>query len=1675
MVTSSLTAFKKKIESSCWRTLISFYCSTLIGYINRIVITNDVVTLLLPFILKGLKSHNVDYRGSSYMIVGLLASKTTFDSKLTSSLINSIIKNFGPNLKEEAALCLVILLSTSESSFALSNKNVKYIMSKWDQFITVVEGISREYDVSRLMEALLKSQHLKEYPSVEAEKSIEHILQLYHDKDTTTAALVLSGSSHDEFLSNSGGSLADTHSLLSNLLALSSTDVWTSSETSPHSIDMLQYASVEFVTDLARGLVTMETNQLNSKIHQLMDPVKLSWTTINDRLYHFIVVGVIGVAMETKDHTHHMSLAFLLVKYMRDHYHHLTDHISSVVTIPDLADIFDSLKEKHIMERVIDSCHANLLVWLISHLLDHIPIDSNQSLWLHPPLLSDVSHDTIISGSLHSYMYLSLLDALTSSTPCSTPTTDASITSCLLQKVYSNCGVLNRFLAMIWLAPLPSYPLISQSLQLNSLQIALSNFQSLSSETAVELLSSYCPVLPSLLVPLANADDSIRCVAYQCMTSLHQAASCHPSVNEIYLVTPFLQLLGYLVQFKVELLADSEGLGMILERLYQNNGEDLPVLSLETSSSKRRKSLKKAEVEGRGAMLEGIIESLLTVTVAMETPPSHMQYQMLRILKGVDHKNKVLNIINLLKDYLQKFNNNEDEHLSSIDVSIFQLLVECFTPAIGSLFTKLSDVYEMFMSLFDYTNPLGLHSPSPAHLTINQIIPEFYNSLSPDHQLVILKKIIDLIVQSKGISVAAKDCLHQLPLATASLLSEFKQCLDCLVQPTVEHEATPRKRRKKVAKQLAESATPLLSWKRVMVMLEVVGLDHGDECHSLAPILFSLLKSSCESNECDDSEINREYIKQLLLSALLKICTKLGKLGKSEAQKLLPEGQFNVELIVRCLRYSGNPHTHRISLLLLSSAAKLFPTRIVHNLMSIFTFMGSNLLHQDDSYTFEVIQKTLTTIIPIIIQHSSPSGGSSSRRRSLSGLSLSVIEILRIFVDAVPHVPSHRQVLLLSNLINIIGSNEHLYIVVGLLTEKYVVQICNEGSTNERLTIGGHRDGAAALEFHLLTSLCQEFPVEVQLVTILKLLEYIEELPSVKPLPNQLHRMTQHVTFIFNVGLHSDQQLHQFRFSILSLAVSILAKMKSNNGESNINIDSVMSIFQQSLLYVNILNKYRASTSTNGMIKLWDSMINKVHSIIEKVVCLLSDVDFLTVLLELTMNEEVRSKSLNILSKKLKDSQWNITTELEVILLEFVAVIVNIPLPSSIPPHHKMSFIHQRALHTLKLIINRIGPNHVDRFIDVIKSLVIAIKEVDCLTPDVQSAALMCVAESCLCLTTHFIPLIPDVLPWILDHIDKTQNEALQTSAVYTLRVLLQTLSKYVSLYVESILVKVCQNELIVFEKQTELKNETSKLREHISIGIPSLVLLPAFSKSLPVVMEFGQLNVLCFIEMFKRFIQHLNKEDINRKSLMEIFMELFGYRINHDDMSPELIFEVEEHVNDAFCELIVKLSEKHFRPLFLKLIDWSVKGNNDRTITFYHLTRNIARKLKSLFLLFADHTVDNAVSVLQSCHSSAGELVASLSLSSLQCSGSLPFKGSPCAGGVSKAILCLELLLDTLRICFLHDDKGSFVTGERFDQLMKPLVDQVRYNEWLSSCDLHDDEYGMNTLQLVTSQITGY
>lgn len=91
MVLSSLSVLSDVAESSV-RTMVAFYCTTVAEVIERATITSQLVTNLLPFVLKGFKSSNVDYRASAYMIISLLSCRVTFDGKLTYSLMESIIK-----------------------------------------------------------------------------------------------------------------------------------------------------------------------------------------------------------------------------------------------------------------------------------------------------------------------------------------------------------------------------------------------------------------------------------------------------------------------------------------------------------------------------------------------------------------------------------------------------------------------------------------------------------------------------------------------------------------------------------------------------------------------------------------------------------------------------------------------------------------------------------------------------------------------------------------------------------------------------------------------------------------------------------------------------------------------------------------------------------------------------------------------------------------------------------------------------------------------------------------------------------------------------------------------------------------------------------------------------------------------------------------------------------------------------------------------------------------------------------------------------------------------------------------------------------------------------------------------------------------------------------------------
>jgi U3 small nucleolar RNA-associated protein 10 len=54
---------------------------------------------------------------------------------------------------------------------------------------------------------------------------------------------------------------------------------------------------------------------------------------------------------------------------------------------------------------------------------------------------------------------------------------------------------------------------------------------------------------------------------------------------------------------------------------------------------------------------------------------------------------------------------------------------------------------------------------------------------------------------------------------------------------------------------------------------------------------------------------------------------------------------------------ADNPQTFHQALLLMANLARLAPDSVLRNIMPVFTFMGSNVFHRDDTYSFRVVRQ----------------------------------------------------------------------------------------------------------------------------------------------------------------------------------------------------------------------------------------------------------------------------------------------------------------------------------------------------------------------------------------------------------------------------------------------------------------------------------------------------------------------------------------------------------------------------------------------------------------------------------------------------------------------------------------------------------------------------------------------
>ncbi|NXM69175.1 HEAT1 protein, partial [Serilophus lunatus] len=1270
-------------------------------------------------------------------------------------------------------------------------------------------------------------------------------------------------------------------------------------------------------------------------------------------------------------------------------------------------DLLSAYIEKLNSDETTHTEESALFLFLLKNFINGLkpPLSfSKEESWWNPESLNQDSQDYL-------HLLLGLFDLLvTEASEGSNAVQYRALMNLLLKVHLKDSEVLFKFLSILWtynynLSNHLNYE-INAMLQTQALYIGYALLESQTNQKKKQLLLPSSPVVISLLINLGSPVSEVRKAALNCLHSLR-------GIKE----SLFHPLLQHLEQKTEEIVSDPTYIRQIMETLFE-----------ELDTQPKQKGQKKK--------LLGALENILD---CVQSPifPSYIARNLMKILHGVHGEMILSHLLPALDRLLEKVFKKPEVMLKD-EVILLHLILGKFNEYSATLLCKDQQSLDLFIKSLHAAKKIYEEIPPFQITALGQITKPFFAAVSDGMvQEKLLKVLFDLLLNCKN------------PLCAQTISSVFKGITVCAEQIVRELEPPEKNkslatvqqtRRQKMQQQRkpqdAELApeTSNFSWQRVMLILEL--LQHKKKLRrpqALVPALFNLL-SRCLEPMASEEE-NMEYTKQLILSCLLNICQKLSSNGSKVPADILDKEKFNVELIVQCIRISKMPQTHHHALLLLGAVAGMFPDKVLHNIMPIFTFMGANVLRLDDTYTFQVINKTVQMVIPALIQ-----AEDSDLSETSGSVEEVVTKIIRVFVDALPHVPEHRRLPILSQLINTVGGDKFLWVLLVLLFEQYVTKTVTATSSTDK-------DAVLEADTEFWIFICCEFNVHSQFQSMMKIIQYLTELPENKeddPGPKKSTCKTKPKNQdgqLFNVESHSDKQLRHFKF----LSVSFMSQLLSSQSfvkkivecEETEELQKLeQRLLEEVLHYINTVASSVEGNVDKPTAKFWRVLLNKCYDMLDKVNALLPTETFIPVIGGLMMNQlpSVRRKAMDLLNNKVQQrTKWQKSQILQ--LLELVPELIAIVKCKRKEEEEEQAINRQTALFSLKLLCKGFGTENPAPFIPVLKTaidLISSEKE----ERNVMGSALLCIAEVTCTLKAQAIPQLPRLMPALLKTLkskkELVSNEIYLLSAVTALLKVAETLPHFLSPYLLDCLLQVVRLEKIVaeFGPSSQISLRVASLKTILATKLAPRILLPAVTKCYSEVAHTRKNCLGPLMNILKEHIVGMEKEHLisHQPELTGFFMKVLDFRTEHAEDDLEEVGKTEAYIIDCLISMVMKLSEASFRPLFFKLFDWSKTESTlkDRLLTFHRIADCIADKLKGLFTLFAGHLVKPFAETLNQVNISKTDEA---------------FFDSD--NNIEKSCLLLQFTMDCLHKLFLFDTQ-KFLSKERAETLMQPLVDQL-------------------------------
>ena len=1077
--------------------------------------------------------------------------------------------------------------------------------------------------------------------------------------------------------------------------------------------------------------------------------------------------------------------------------------------------------------------------------------------------------------------------------------------------------------------------------------------------------------VPYVFVSLANPEKEIRSCLVNCLESIVSKLK-HENNN-------YVELLESLVEHKDNIELDDKQAYVVIANVLDDFGD---------KKGKRYKPT-----------LLDVIDSNCPIYVKSCVTDILSQLKDLKIHEKLSH---------LALTILQ---NNHGHELNNHECCIINNTITRFDSDLSSQLDLKSNLCKLLNFAITDDSVTIKHDGVESVLTVlamNHIDKETFDYFKEDVKISLLDAVIDIATRTQipEVSITAGHLFKHVNLASGLLVHHLKAMCE-VVSPKVK--TTPRKRRASVIP--TPDVLETIEWRRGITIFEFLqNKKKIADTVSILPILFDILKKCLDFDE----QAVVEYPKQLILSTIFNFCNKI--------EEDVPENVINMELIVQCIRASSNPQTHHHALLVLAHVAKMAPTQALHNIMAIFTFMGSSVLRHDDAYSFQIINKIIDTIIPILVE----SGRSCEK----------VVSVFKVFVGAILDVPEHRRKPLYENLITKIGAMDNLYIFLLLMLESHVFHSNTDKQQNKSQP---DLSTSTTKRLDIALELCKEFPLNVVIANCTKIIFHLKCLPEEK---EDVQEDDQKL--LFDLEHHTPKQFRHYKYTILVFIRNLLSSREFVDwlaGTSDEDLIAMEALYKDLiiniLIYIQVTAKVSARNLNTPQAQYWKVMLHQSYDVLDCMTALLTPSMFVLVVRGLATHslKAIRRRALELLNTKLQHSSTFFAgvseEEICTIIPTITTIIQRIDLNDDIDVEEEI--IIQTALLSLKLLIKLLARDTPDKFIKILQFVTILICSHK-VRGNVLASTILCLAELCGNLRAHCIPYLNKFIPVIIKILkSKETSELLLLSTLTALQKIVENLFMFLSPYLEKIL---CQLSIAASKwcSNSDGQNPTSvalkigTIKENLGSKVPARILIPAINKSYNSVVGKNKFNsVEPLMDVLKQRLSNLTKSDVeeNLSDLVEFFLNGLQFRANHVSSFVESS-KVETCVIETFIVLVMKLSESAFRPLYSQMYESAVEatGYTAKIITFYAFSSNVAKNLKGLYVLFAGSLVNNIADILNLCNTVKIE--------------QLLFEE------VEWNVLLLEHVLSTLHSICLYDTYKFINSKERFDVLMQPLVDQL-------------------------------